>query len=123
MGHRRRHHCGVYLLTHVPSGKCYVGKSLDVFMRWDSHLSNLFIKKHHNKHMQELFDQGSYRDWTFQILKLCKKTEVAALEKQLILEYQSLCGCNLMNIAGRGRVTPRPVATEKSQRPTTRPVA
>jgi hypothetical protein len=50
MGHRRRH-CGIYLITHLPSGKLYVGKSFDLFMRWDSHLSNLLFDKHHNKHL------------------------------------------------------------------------
>jgi group I intron endonuclease len=102
-GHCRRRHCGIYLITHLPSGKCYVGKSLDVFMRWDSHLSNLFIKKHHNKFLQALFDEGGYREWTFQILKLCKKTEVTTLEKQYINEYNTSSPEKLLNISGRKR--------------------
>jgi hypothetical protein len=50
-----------------------------------------------------LFDEGGYREWTFQILKLCKKTEVTALEKQYINEYNTNCPEKLLNISGRGK--------------------
>jgi group I intron endonuclease len=102
MGHRRRH-CGIYLITHLPSGKLYVGKSLDVFMRWNSHCNQLFMKTHHNKFLQALFDAGNYREFSFTILKLCKKTEVTALEKQYINEYNTSCPEKLLNISGRKR--------------------
>jgi hypothetical protein len=94
----RNHVIGVYLITHMPSGSVYVGKSLDVFMRWNSHYAQLVNFSHHNKPLAELFKTGT--DLDFQIIKLSTKQSLKADETALIQEYAKSHGDKLLNVAG-----------------------
>ena len=97
---RRVKHSGIYKITHTPSSTIYIGKSVDIFNRWQSHLTDLFYNRHGNPTLQKLFDDGrqlgvhSYDDFTFSIIKLCKKTEIGTWEKQIIAENVAIYGLN-----------------------------
>ena len=82
---RRPKHAGIYQIE--LDGFFYIGKSNDVFLRWSSHLTDLFYKRHHNKPLQEHFDVSNYRNLKFTILKICSKKELSALEKELIQNF------------------------------------
>ena len=92
---RRKKHSGIYLLKIKDS--YYIGQSVDIFSRWNTHLTQLFAETHHNKHLVELFNSNSYRDIEFSILKLCKKSELNKLEKEYIISYRNE-GKNVINI-------------------------
>lgn len=88
---RRQRYCGIYKILHIPTGCFYIGKSNDILMRWNTHLQYLFYKKHGNPHLQQLFDDveggnsgHNYSDFTFAIIKICKKLEVDELEVSTI---------------------------------------
>ena len=43
---------GIYKIINKTNGKYYVGSSVDVFRRWNSHLNHLIKNKHNNTHLQ-----------------------------------------------------------------------
>lgn len=60
----------VYVITHVPTGKQYVGcASLDVHQRWRHHVWTLRRGRHHSIRLQEDFDAGTLEDFRFQVLE------------------------------------------------------
>ena len=91
---KRRKHIGIYQIT--IDDYLYIGKSVDIFMRWSKHMTDLFAETHHNKNLQKIFLESNYKNMTFTILKLCKKSEVNKLEKQFIKDNSS---DKLLNIA------------------------
>jgi hypothetical protein len=52
-------------------------------------MTDLFAEKHHNKNLQKIFLESNYKNITFTILKLCKKSEVNKLEKEYIKSNSS----------------------------------
>jgi hypothetical protein len=44
--------CGIYTITHIESGKVYVGSSVHVNERCRVHRNLLNLKKHHNPYLQ-----------------------------------------------------------------------
>ena len=54
----------------LPCGGTYVGQTKKhVYQRWGAHLTELDQKKHHNKQMQESFDNDEVDDWKFEIIE------------------------------------------------------
>lgn len=43
--------CGVYSITNKINNKKYIGKSENIYVRWDEHRNDLDKGKHHNKHL------------------------------------------------------------------------
>lgn len=57
--------CGVYSIECLPTGKCYVGSSIDMRRRIREHHLKLKQGKHHSPHMQRSYDRHgkeSFRD-------------------------------------------------------------
>lgn len=91
----RKKHAGIYLIE--LNNSCYIGQSVDIFNRWNTHLTQLFSEKHHNKYLLELFINNNYRDITFRILKLCSNKQLDNLEKEFITKYIDE-GKNVLNV-------------------------
>lgn len=49
---------GIYQITNKHNNKKYIGKSGNLFNRWDKHISDLINNKHSNKYLQ-------LKKWTF----------------------------------------------------------
>jgi|31_taG_2_1085359.scaffolds.fasta_scaffold25757_2 predicted GIY-YIG superfamily endonuclease len=81
---KRKKNIGIYKIE--IDGWIYIGKSVDIMMRWNKHLVDLFAENHHNKFLQEKFNNSNYRNINFSILKLCSKKDLTKLEKQYIIE-------------------------------------
>lgn len=96
----RNHVIAVYMITHIPSGCVYVGKSLDVFMRWNSHLNQLANFTHHNQPLMELMQEGDATDLTFNIIKLSTRKTLKNDEDKYIEAYAEHYGDKLLNVAG-----------------------
>ena len=43
--------CGVYSITTKINNKKYIGKSENIYVRWDEHRNDLDKGNHHNKHL------------------------------------------------------------------------
>ena len=44
---------GVYKITCTETGRCYIGQSGDITLRWNQHLDDLMSKRHVNLALQE----------------------------------------------------------------------
>ena len=85
---RRKRHAGIYSITNKVTGWVYLGKSVDIMGRWNTHLTQLFAGTHHNKKLQEDFQEHNYRDYKFEIVELCSKKELGQRERRTINDYK-----------------------------------
>lgn len=60
---------GIYLITCIPTGKVYVGQSLDMKSRWGEHRSLLIRGKHDNGYLQRAWNKHGSDGFTFAILE------------------------------------------------------
>lgn len=49
---------GTYTLTHIETGKVYVGSTTDLYERINSHARDLLLNKHKNRNVQECFNSS-----------------------------------------------------------------
>tara|TARA_R110002020_G_scaffold318266_2_gene533827 strand:+ start:4916 stop:5254 length:339 start_codon:yes stop_codon:yes gene_type:complete len=85
---RRKRHAGIYAITNNKTDMIYLGRSVDIMGRWNTHLTQLFAGTHHNKNLLQDFQQHNYRDFKFEIVELCSKTQIRQREKELIKDYK-----------------------------------
>jgi len=78
--------CGIYKIT-SPSGKIYIGKSIDIIKRFKNY-KNLQCKKQ-IKLYHSLMKHG-YNNHLFDIIHECNMDELSNLEKHYIKFYNSV---------------------------------
>jgi hypothetical protein len=81
---------GVYTITSKLNGKIYVGSTANTYSRfgtdcgfqarWTSHVSDLRLNKHHNKHLQNHVNKYSINDLKFEILDFYPPEYCASFE-------------------------------------------
>lgn len=81
--------CGIYKITNIIDGKCYVGQSVDIKNRWSRHKSNLRKGKHQNQHMQSAWHKYKEENFKFEILEECNKSYINEKEIHYIHLYNS----------------------------------
>ena len=62
---------GIYKITCLPTGKYYIGSSLNIKGRFLKHKSDLKIQKHGNKYLQKAWNKHGATNFTFEILQIC----------------------------------------------------
>jgi group I intron endonuclease len=85
---RRKRHSGIYSITNKITGEIYLGRSVDIMGRWNTHITQLFAGTHHNKNLLKDFEQHNYRDYKFEIVELCSKAQTRQRERELIREFK-----------------------------------
>ena len=92
--------CGIYKITNKENGMCYIGLSVHIFKRWNSHVS---AKKKYKLH--EAFDQFGIDAFSFEVVEECNKKELRKREKHWIAHFDCVWpkGYN-MNNGGSGKV-------------------
>lgn len=73
---------GTYTLTHVKSGRFYVGSSGDVKKRLDRHWSELRSGKHHCRPLQEIWNNGG--DLAVAVIETDTREEAYELEQDFL---------------------------------------
>lgn len=61
--------CGVYLIE--CNGKPYVGSSIDIHLRWKTHIRCLRNKYHCNRKLQNAWNKHGKEKFSFSILEIC----------------------------------------------------
>lgn len=103
---------GVYVLTHVASGKKYIGSSGNVGTRLSSHKSLLAKGKHHCIELQELYNSDNrYYSVVYETLD---REAAFDLEQALVDEYWGTP--KLLNVAKDVRVSARGVPATEANR-------
>lgn len=73
---------GVYSITCYGNEKFYIGSSINIQARRNSHFSQLRNGKHANKHLQNSFNKYGESSFYFDILEECKKETVLEVEQK-----------------------------------------
>lgn len=77
---------GIYKIEHI-SGYYYIGLSKDIFNRWQSHYTNIKLKKHSSLDFQNLWLNTKPFEWSFSILEY---TSITEYKKQSQMKGKSL---------------------------------
>jgi group I intron endonuclease len=62
---------GIYAITHVPSGRAYIGSSKDVIARWAGHQKRLNARTHHSSKLQGAWTKYGADAFHFIIIEQC----------------------------------------------------
>lgn len=78
--------CGIYLITNRTNDKKYIGKSVDIFRRWNSHfeLGGNGFRKGGAKHLYFSMRKYGRDQFTFRVIKECEKSELDHYERECI---------------------------------------
>lgn len=80
---------GVYTITHLPSGKRYIGSSLDVRQRLATHKWALKRGSHANPFLQNSYNKYGKDEFSFQKILVCAPADVIFYEQKIMDGYKS----------------------------------
>ena len=102
---------GVYAITHLASGKRYVGSAAKAFvLRLATHRCDLLKGRHHSIHLQRAWIKYGADAFEFRILRVTPPEEAVGFEQAFIDLYKACdraCGYNISPIAGSALGTTR----------------
>ena len=81
---------GIYKVVHKPSGKVYIGSSVDIAARWKNHRTGLLRGKHHSVSLQETFNRDGLHSFSFVLLEQCAREDLAPKEMEWLSRYDSM---------------------------------
>lgn len=87
--HERPDYCGIYGIKCEQTGEWYVGQSLDVIKRWNTHLRQLMRGEHENRKLQDAFTNYGITGFGLTVLCLCSPDELNTKEREYVNEYDS----------------------------------
>lgn len=101
MGYSKNNIIGIYSITNTINNKKYIGKSISVKERFNSHLKKLEYNKHHSFHLQRSYNKYGKDVFKFEILATCPEEYLAKLECKFIKIFKSDTRKNGYNIINR----------------------
>lgn len=84
------------------NGKCYIGQSIDIYKRWESHKSKFVQKYYHTKTLYKAFAKYGVNNFKFEIIEICKRKDLDKREKYWIKKYNSYKDGYNMTMGGQG---------------------
>lgn len=75
---------GIYVIVNVYNNHKYVGQSVDIKKRWNTHKRELKRGTHKNFHLQHAWNFYTPSNFKFSILEECDRHEMDALEQHWI---------------------------------------
>jgi hypothetical protein len=73
---------GVYQICCLPTGKIYVGSTVDLRHRWGQHRRKLRGGNHHNAHLQNAWDKYGEANFEFVVLELAAEADLLRVEQK-----------------------------------------
>lgn len=93
----------MYSITHLPTGRRYIGSTSNLSKRWSRHRQELRDGIHRNKHLQATWSRDGEQAFLFEVLAIVEATERIALEQRALDAFQTTDparGFNRAAIAG-----------------------
>lgn len=81
---------GIYRITHIPTGRHYVGQSFNMRQRWISHKSLLNTSNHSNQFLQKAWKETNISEWEFVTVEECPPESAITFQGR---RHQSYCHC------------------------------
>lgn len=97
---------GIYKIICIPTGKIYIGSSVNISVRITSHKTSLRGKRHANTYLQRAWEKHGEGSFTFEILEYITEELLLERESYWIQFYKSDSKSSGFNIwtADRGRM-------------------
>jgi group I intron endonuclease len=75
---------GIYKITNIINGNCYIGQSVNIENRWKEHIRTITNKKRHNYnfHIYKSFRKYGTNNFNFEILELVPNKEDLTVKEQ-----------------------------------------
>jgi group I intron endonuclease len=80
----------VYQIKHLASGRCYVGSTANLEVRWRGHRYDLARGKHHSRFLQRAWDKYGPDAFEFTVLERCDKALLLVREQFWIDRLQPI---------------------------------
>lgn len=93
--------CGIYKITNTKNKKVYIGKSVNINVRWFTHVYDLEKGKHSNKNLLKDFQKMGIRVFTVEIIEECNEDMLSEREWFHMTEHFEN-GHELYNVNGWG---------------------
>src|ERR1039458_785266 len=81
--------CGVYSISHIESGKVYVGSSVGIRQRIAIHKWNLKRKSHPNQSLQNAYNKYGVDCFLFKKIIACPPEDILFHEQRIMDDKQS----------------------------------
>lgn len=91
--------CGIYKILNVKNSKAYVGSSVNIEDRWQTHKWALRKGQHHSHHLQSSWSIHPEGDFEFSVIEECGKEELIEREQFYIDSLNPVY--NMCKTAGR----------------------
>ena len=101
--------CGIYKITNLVNGKCYIGQSVDIEDRWLKHKTSAFDsnRKEYEYPIYRAIRKYGIDNFSFDVVEKCEEDDLNQLEIYYIDYFQSHFyknGYNLTNGGDGGRL-------------------
>lgn len=93
---------GIYYIKNLTNNKIYIGQSVDILKRFNTHKHQLRNNIHTNSHLQSSFNKYGENNFEFGLIKSVKERYLNRLEKLYIKIYDSTNPAKGYNIASGG---------------------
>lgn len=80
---------GIYEIRCINNDRRYIGRSINLGVRFSQHLFYLVTHQHGNKILQDDFDRYGYEHFSFSVLELCETDLLSVAEAKWIASYPS----------------------------------
>lgn len=90
--------CGVYRILCTVNNKIYIGSSVNMRVRQNTHINDLKKGVHRNKHLQNAWNKYGQGAFTFEVIEECVRGEQLAREQyylDTIQPYKQTVGFNI----------------------------
>lgn len=81
---------GIYYIKNLINNKIYIGQSVDITKRFNTHKHRLRNNFHENTHLQSSFNNYGEENFEFGLIKASKERYLNRLEKLYIKKYDSV---------------------------------
>ena len=80
---------GIYSIKNIKNDKIYIGKSIDIYKRWNQHKLQLRKNEHHSKSLQADWNKYGEDAFEFSIIEECETEKLNKMEYDNIIRYDS----------------------------------
>jgi hypothetical protein len=95
---------GIYLITNNANGKIYVGSSVKIKHRMNTHINHLKKNKHDNRYLQHSWNKYGSEVFSFTVIEIVKDEAKLIEREQFWIDNLKVCdkniGYNILPIAG-----------------------